>query len=146
MIPRPRFQDTIIVQEVAFTTRQNTAELPALFTPSPYFDDSVNRNIIQSQVEGGVHLSHLPPGTVLEVETQNRAYTLDYKGSGQALISGHPIFCPEPVLVSIHGSTWGGSMLKERYIGRGMRLEFGHPDHEPITTSVILDVREKRAA
>jgi hypothetical protein len=147
MIPRPRFQDTIGVQEeVAFTTGPNTAELPALFRASPYFDDSVNRNIIQSQVEGGVHLSHLSPGTVLEVETQNRAYTIDYKGSGQALISGHPIFCPEPVLVNIHGSTWGGSMLKERYIGRGMRLEFGHPDHDPITTSVILDVREKRAA
>jgi hypothetical protein len=106
----------------------------------------VNRNFVQSQIEGGVNLSRLAPGTVLEVETQNRAYTIDYRGSGQALISGHPVFCPEPVLVNIHGSTWGGSMLKERYIGRGMRLEFGYPDHDPITTSVILDVREKRAA
>jgi hypothetical protein len=120
--------------------------MPVLFTPSPYFDESVNRNIVQSQIEGGVHLAQLAPGTVLEVETQNRAYTIDYRGSGQALISGHPVFCPEPVLVNIHGSTWGGSMLKERFIGRGMRLEFGHPNYEPITTSVILEVREKRAA
>jgi hypothetical protein len=37
-------------------------------------------------------------------------------------------------------------MLKERYIGRGMRLEFAHPNYEPITTSIIVDVREKRAA
>jgi hypothetical protein len=128
------------------TTGQNTAEIPALFSASPYFDDSVNRNIIRSQVEGGVHLGQLAPGTILEVETQNRAYTIHYRGAGQALISGHPVFCPEPVLVNIHGSTWGGSMLKERFIGRGMRLEFAHPDYEPITTSVILEVREKRAA
>jgi len=135
-----------VQKEAAAITGPDTAEIPALFAPSPYFDDSVNRNIVQSQIEGGIHLNHLPPGTVLEVETQNRAYTIDYRGSGQAMISGHPIFCPKPVLVNIHGSTWGGSMLKERFIGRGMRLEFGHPDYEPITTSIILDVREKRAA
>ena len=135
-----------VLRETSSTTAENTAEIPALYAPSPYFDDSVNRNIIQSQIEGGVHLAHLPPGTILEVETQNRAYTIDYRGAGQAMISGHPVFCPKPVLVNIHGSTWGGSMLKERYIGRGMRLEFQHPDYEPITTSVILDVREKKAA
>lgn len=141
-----RFQDTIGPKEDGSTTGPNTAIIPSLFVPCPYFDDTVNRNIIQSQIEGGVNLAQLPPGTVLEVETQNRAYIIDYRGAGQAFISGHPVFCPEPVLVNIHGSTWGGSMLKERYIGRGMRLEFGHPDHEPITTSVIVDVREKRAA
>ncbi len=147
MNSEPRFQDTISFRkETATTSGPNTAAMPVLFTPSPYFDDSVNRNIVQSQIEGGVHLAQLAPGTVLEVETQNRAYTIDYRGSGQALISGHPVFCPEPVLVNIHGSTWGGSMLKERFIGRGMRLEFGHPNYEPITTSVILEVREKRAA
>jgi hypothetical protein len=147
MNSEPRFQDTISFRkETATTSGPHTAAMPVLFTPSPYFDDSVNRNIVQSQIEGGVHLAQLAPGTVLEVETQNRAYTIDYRGSGQALISGHPVFCPEPVLVNIHGSTWGGSMLKERFIGRGMRLEFGHPNYEPITTSVILEVREKRAA
>lgn len=147
MTPELPFQDTITFQkETRSTNGPDTAAVPKLFTPSPYFDDRVNSNIIQSQIEGGVHLSHLPPGTVLEVETQNRAYTIYYRGSGQALICGHPVFCPEPVLVNIHGSTWGGSMLKERFIGRGMRLEFGHPGNDPITTSVILDVREKRAA
>ena len=32
-------------------------------------------------------------------------------------------------------------MLKARFIGRGMRLEFGHPEFDPIRTSVILEVR-----
>jgi hypothetical protein len=117
-----------------------------LFVPNEYLDDTVNRRIVQSEIEGGVHLHDVQPGTVLEVMTQNRAYTIEYQGRGQALISGHPVFCPEPVLVSIHGSTWGGSMLKERYIGRGMHLGFGHPERQPITTSVIVDVRERRAA
>lgn len=118
---------------------------PRLFVPNSHLGDDVNGRIVQSEIEGGVHLGDVPPGTVLEVQTQNRAYTIRYQGRGQALISGHPVFCPEPVLVSIHGSTWGGSMLKERYIGRGMHLEFGHPTCEPITTSVIVDVRETRS-
>ncbi len=123
-----------------------TAEIPRTPGVNPHLDDSINRRIVQSEIEGGVDLRHLPPGTVLEIRTQNRAYILRYQGLGQALISGHPVFCPEPVLVNIHGSTWGGSMLKERYIGRGMHLEFGHPVFQPITTSVIVEVCEKEAA
>ena len=113
-----------------------------LFVPSPHLCDAVNSRIVQSEIEGGVHLRDLPEGTVLEVQTQNRAYTIQIRESGRALISGHPVFCPEPVEVNIHGSTWGGSMLKERFIGRGMCLEFGHPEYQPITTSVIVEVRE----
>jgi hypothetical protein len=121
-------------------------QYPRLFQPHANLSDEINNNIVQSEVEGGVHLRDVPPGTVLEVKTQNRAYKILYQGWDQALISGHPVFCPEPVPVTIHGSTWGGSMLKSRFIGRGMRLEFGHPDFEPIRTSVILDVREVAAA
>jgi hypothetical protein len=117
-----------------------------MFVPNEHLDDTVNRHIVRSEIEGGVHLHDVRPGTVLEVMTQNRSYTIEYKGSGEAMISGHPVFCPEPVLVNIHGSTWGGTMLKERYIGRGMHLEFGHPERDAITTSVIVDVREKKAA
>ena len=123
-------------------TPADTGEVPCLFVPSPHLDDAVNRCIVQSEIEGGVHLHNVPPGTVLEVRTQNRCYTVKVEASDRVLISGHPVFCPEPTPVRIHGSTWGGSMLKERFIGRGMHLEFGHPSYQPITTSVILDVRE----
>jgi hypothetical protein len=59
------------------------------------------------------------------------------------MISGHPLYCPQPVPVTITGSTWGGSMLKVRYIGRGMHLEFHHPEyHMPIVTSPIQEIRE----
>src|SRR4051812_48215276 len=111
---------------------------PKLFEPNQHFSDQVNRNIVRSEIEGGVHLQDVEPGTILEVETENRAYTIRYEGSGQALISGHPVFCPEPTRVTIHGSTWGGSMIISNYIGRGMHLEFGHPKCTPITTSMIV--------
>jgi len=116
-------------------------EYPPLFRPHANLADQVNGNVVQSEVEGGVYLRNLVPGTVLRVETQNHAYTILYQGWDRALISGHPVFCPEPVPVTIHGSTWGGSMLKSRFIGRGMHLEFAHPDFQPIRTSRILDVR-----
>lgn len=112
-----------------------------MFRPSPHLDRAINRRIIQSEIEGGVHLGDVPPGTVLEVQTENRSYTIQYQGLGRALISGHPVFCPEPTLVTINGSTWGGSMIRSGYIGRGMRLEFATSARQPVTTSVIRDVR-----
>ena len=122
---------------------RTTAETPTLFAPHPNFSDAINRNIVQSDIEGGVDLRHLLPGTVLEVQTRNHVYRLVSAQEGEAWISGHPVLCPAPVLVDIHGSTWGGSMIRERYIGRGMHLEFGHPDYWRITTSQILDIQEK---
>lgn len=118
-------------------------EIPNLFQPHPNLSDEINSNVIRSEMEGGVHLRDLALGAVLEVQTCQRLYTIVNQGDGDALISGHPRYCPEPVLVKIHGSTWGGSMLKEQFIGRGMHLEFRHPAYLPITTSRILHVRER---
>jgi len=112
------------------------------FGLSPHFSDAVNRNVVESEILGGVNLRDVPPETVLEVQTLNHTYKIVHKGWGQALISGHPDFCPDPVLVQIHGSTWGGTLLKQSFIGRGMHLEFRHPEFQPIITSRILEVRE----
>ena len=110
----------------------------------PNFSDEVNRNIIQSEIEGGVHLRDLPPSSVLSIQTRNRVYTLVILDDDTVLISGHPEFCPEPVLVKIEGSNWGGSMLKPSFVGRGMHLEFRHPGYErPIITSRIVDIRQR---
>ena len=112
--------------------------------PHPNLSDRVNHNIIASEIEGGVYLCDLPRDSTLEVETQNRSYTIVLYESGAALISGHPRYCPEPVLVKIEGSNWGGSMLKPSYVGRGMHLEFRHPEYEqPIITSRILEIRQR---
>ena len=122
------------------TTSINVPD-PVLFEPNPHFSDAVNRNIIQSEIEGGVHLRDLLPGSVVSVQTLNRVYRMVILDDETALISGHPEFCPDPTEVRIHGSTWGGSMLRTKYLGRGMHLEFQHPVHATIVTSRILDIR-----
>ena len=79
-----------------------------MFDPHPNLADEVNRGIIQSEIEGGVFLNDLPPSTVLEIQTMHHRYTAVLLGGSEALLSGHPEFCPEPVQVAIAGSTWGG--------------------------------------
>jgi len=113
-----------------------------LFIPHPNLDDEVNRHIIQSEVEGGVFLEDLLPSTVLLIETKHHSYTAVVLAGSEALISGHPKYCPQPIKVNIAGSTWGGSMLKLRFVGRGMRLEFSHPEYRtPIVTSPVQEIR-----
>jgi len=119
----------------------------SFFVPHPNLSDEVNRQIVQSEIEGGVYLNSLPPSTVLQIQTQHHCYTAVLLENGSALISGHPEFCPEPTAVAISGSTWGGTMLKRSFVGRGMRLEFSHPAYRtPIVTSSIQDVWEVSSA
>jgi hypothetical protein len=124
-------------------------ESSGIFAPHQNLSDQINGNIIRSEIEGGVYLKDLPEESTLEVVTQNRPYTpytLVVRRDGHALISGHPEFCPEPVEVRISGSNWGGSMLKAAFLGRGMHLEYRHPQYRgPIVTSAIVDIRLKAA-
>ncbi len=116
---------------------------PQSFTPHPNLSDEVNCAIVRSEIEGGVYLPDLPPESQLEIETENRFYTVVNCGQGRALICGHPVYCPVPVPVIIAGSNWGGTMLKVAFVGRGMHLEFSHPLHrQPIITSRIREIRE----
>jgi len=127
-------------------TRVNVDLQTRIFWPHVNLSDYVNRNIIQSEIEGGVFLGDLKPRTVLFIQTQHHCYTAVFVKDNQALLWGHPKFCPRPVSVSIAGSTWGGSMLKSRFLGRGMRLEFHHPGYStPIITSPIQEINERRA-
>ncbi len=116
---------------------------PELAAAHRNFSDAVNRNLIASEIEGGVHLRDLAPGAVLRIETRNRVYELTFLGGTQALLCGHPEYCPEPTKVEIQGCTWGGSMLKARYLGRGMQMEFEHPRYRRVLTSRIVEIRER---
>ena len=62
------------------------------------------------------------------------------------MISGQPEICPEPILVSFHGSNWGTPMLKMRFIGRDMKMEFFHPLKGVVRTSRVRDIRELTAS
>jgi hypothetical protein len=110
------------------------------FVPHPNLSDEINNNISLSEIEGGVHLSNMAVGTKLSVTTQNRVYTIERRRIG-FWVSGHPEFCPVPIFTCIAGSTWGGSMLKMKFIGIGMHMEFRPAGCEwIITTSKIRDV------
>ncbi len=140
--------DSPILHVTLYCDEQATfvAHVP-IFAPHFNLSDEVNRQIVQSEIEGGVFLKDLPPETVLQIQTEHHLYTAVLMDDDSALISGHPEYCPQPVLVAIAGSTWGGSMLKRRFVGRGMRLEFSHPQYStPIVTSSIQDIREVSSA
>jgi hypothetical protein len=128
------------------TGKENFLSTTSFELPHRNLSDQINSRLIQSEIEGGVYLEDLAPGDVIEVETRNHAYKLVNHGAGHALISGHPEFCPHPVLVRVEGSNWGGSLLKVSFIGRGMCLEFRHPQYHTITTSPIVDIRQLKAA
>ena len=116
------------------------------FRPHPNFDDAINRAICQSEIEGGVSLDELPVGAVLDVQTSNTLYRIENRGDGEVLISGHPEICPTPVQVVFYGSTWGTPMLKLRFIGRDMRMEFFHPEKGIVRTSRVRDISEQKAS
>src|SRR4029077_795503 len=118
---------------------------PQFFRCHPNLDDEVNRNIVESEIEGGAFLEDLPARAMLQIQTQHRWYTVVHRGQGEAWIWGHPAFCPEPVLVRIEGSSWGGSMLKIGFVGRGMHLEFPHPSYRtPLATSRIREMPQDK--
>jgi hypothetical protein len=124
----------------------NMLPLSEPFRPHPNFDDAINRAICQSEIAGGVGLDELPVGAILDVQTANTLYQIENRGDGEVLISGHPEICPTPVLVSFHGSTWGTPMLKLRFIGRDMRMEFHHPEKGIVRTSRVQNIHERTAS
>jgi len=94
----------------------------------------------QSVGEEGVSLDDLEVGAVVEVVTGHHAYRLENRGGGAVLISGHPVYCPKPVLMWLHGSVTDSHMIKMWFIGRGMRLELKHPTLGLVQTSRVQEV------
>lgn len=112
------------------------------FEPHPNLSDDINDSIIRSEIEGGAYLNRLGVGDSLRVITVARPYLIEHRKDG-FYISGHPEYCPEPTRAVIHGSTWGGSMLKVNFIGINMYLELRLETlGKVLTTSLILHVEE----
>jgi hypothetical protein len=107
----------------------------------PVQNEAANLETIEAETGVGVYLEDLPEGAVLEVETRGHRYTIVNRTHGEALISGHPRFCPQPTAAIIGGSALGGCMAKSGFIGLGMRLTFQLPMHRTITTSPIMQIR-----
>jgi len=87
-------------------------------------------------------LDELPSGAVIEAETGHHTYRIENLGQGEVLISGHPVYCPEPVQVEFYGSIDRTGAIKMWSIGPGMKMEFQHPQFGPVQTSRVRAVRE----
>jgi hypothetical protein len=78
---------------------------------------------------------------VFVVRTRNTIYqftTLDGQVFGKAFKpdGSRPKYLAEEKLCRIHGSTWGGSMMKIGYLGVEMHLEFSFEGHHLVTSEV----------
>ena len=89
----------------------------------------------------GVDVRQLEPLTRLRVRTHNTLYQLTVLSpwESRVLIQGGQFFA-EPAEASLGGSSFGGCMLKMRWIGLGMRMEIYGKDG-PIVTSPVRSVQ-----
>lgn len=110
------------------------------FKPSPHLSDEINKSIIESELQGGCRFDEWPEGKTLVVQTANTRYEIRKTGA-DTFIRGNARYCPEWTECTIIGSTFGGSMLKVNFVGRGMYLEvFLVGAQKTITTSCIKEV------
>ena len=89
-----------------------------------------------------VALDELPIGASLTVETGHTTYQIENRGEGKVLISGHPEYCPEPVVVDFQGSVGGAALLKMWRIEPGMKMAFHHPKFGTVRTSRVRSIRQ----
>lgn len=84
---------------------------------------------------------NIPDNCDVIIRTRNTDYHLRIRGNVITIKDerrdGRPNRFPEFTNCNIHGSTWGGSMLKMNYIGVNMHLEFSTANPGFYTTSQI---------
>ncbi len=95
---------------------------------------------ISSETPGGVDINNLSPGCLVDVETKSRHYRIECLGGNAMRISGHPDFCPTPVLAELQGSVDHEGMSETGLIEPGKHLVFVLGQHRPVTTSRVLSV------
>ena len=86
----------------------------------------------------------LEPGSLVDVETTSRHYMIECLGGSTVRVSGHPRFCPTPVVAQLEGSVTSEGTIEDGVIERGLRLVFLFEDHIPVTTSRVLNVHWDR--
>lgn len=111
--------------------------------PHPNLSDDLNFNLLKSEQDGGIHIGKIPANSGMRVQTKNTLYTFRRDNEGRWAFEGHPKYCPTLTPCNIHGSTWGGSMIKLYFIGIGMHMEIGFigsKGPETITTSRVESI------
>ncbi len=70
----------------------------------------------------GVYLSNLDTGSAVDLETKSRHYRIEYLEGDRIRISGHPRWCPTPVLARLHGSRVGLGEFEGRMMPVSLRI------------------------
>ncbi len=120
------------------------------FKPHKNWADEVNQAIVDSELHGGVHLNDLAVGRGLFIYTSKGYYKLEHREDGFYIQSqpfrGTDSHCPsEPTRCKVTGSVFSkeGSMLKMRWVGRGMYLEFHlNGGSRLLSSTPILEITE----
>ena len=93
------------------------------------------------ELREGVQLTDLARGAMIDIETESRHYFVEYLGGDQVRISGHPQWCPTPVVVRLEGSLGTSGAFEPGVVAPGMRLVFQRFDNRPpVTTSEVKDL------
>lgn len=97
--------------------------------------------IDQSDKDGGYFLENIENGVLVKKATRNSLYILTRIAGekGQVAITGGQ-HIPRPRVGYLHGSTYGGSMIKVGWIGKGMHLEVALVGGGILTTSAIQEI------
>jgi hypothetical protein len=109
--------------------------------PNPSTSSSVHPAANQPQREEGVALDELQVGAVIEVVTGHNTYRFENRGDGKVLMTGHPEYCPQPLLVDLLGSIGPSQAMRMWFLEPGMKMMFRHPRFGVVCTSRIQEVR-----
>ncbi len=100
-----------------------------------------NLEATQTGVDSGIFLSKTPIGAVIEAKTANSVYRIVHVAPNTVEISGHPVYCPIPMRVSLTGTRWLDTTLPDCYIAPGMRLQLIDRSGRSVLTSRIKSVQ-----
>jgi hypothetical protein len=94
-----------------------------------------------TELRDGVQLSDLKEGSVIDIETKSRHYSVEYLGGDRVRVSGHPHWCPTPVEARLEGSLRNSGSFEPGFVGTGMHIVFERfDDHLPLTTTEVKDL------
>lgn len=105
-----------------------------------HWTPEIIRNIRQSNSDGGVFIDTLPVGTVVQAITETSTYTVTIVDPTKRIVTiEDPNFFFIPQEVILNGSTWGGSMIRAGWIGRGMYMEIIRPERRKFISEQVVD-------
>jgi hypothetical protein len=94
-----------------------------------------------AEIHEGVDVNVLRPGSFIDIETKSRHYLIEFLGGNAMRISGHPEYCPTPVMAELQGSLDQRGTLELGVIRPGRRVVFLlNNENTPLQTSSVLSV------